>query len=234
MITMQHLLYTILIACCLGISSPTGNPAGTTIRQKDVPRSRDLTISYDIRVVGRRKSSGIGETYNGGVKTLFIKDGAARVRLVSLMRMQDVFVHQRASSDKRIALVRESGKNKYVSFLTREAWAKYNAKYAGLTCHFSMDTVILLKQVCKKALLRLKDGKTITAYYSEQPGRSEISEIEPAFACIPGLVLKYEYKSKKGTVVYTATSISRDPIDPSALVVPQTGYSNKKYSAPAS
>ncbi len=200
----------------------------------DKSYSEDLTVSYSISLNSKKSNTGIGETYNGGVKTVYIKNRQSRIRLVSLMWIQDIFLFP-DTSRQRAVIVKESGKDKYRVPLSAAEWKQYNEKYSGVTCQFLDDTATILDQVCRKAIINLKDHKSVTVYYCARFRKPELSEIEPLFACIPGLVLKYEYKYRKGTIVYTATAIDHDPIDPAVFVVPQKGYAEKKFipSAPS-
>ncbi|MET2951850.1 hypothetical protein ABXV18_27720, partial [Vibrio owensii] len=66
---------------------------------------------------------GIGETYNGGVETFFTNARHARLRLVSLMRIQSIYV---SSDNTERTIVKESGKNKYVSRMNGQEWKAYN------------------------------------------------------------------------------------------------------------
>jgi GLPGLI family protein len=93
------------------------------------------------------------------------------------------------------------------------------------------DTVHILNYSCKKAILTLKSGKTITAWYTPAIQKPVLAGAEPAFSCIPGLVLKYEYGSKKKTIIYTATSVSHNSIDPDVFAIPGNEFPVRKYVA---
>lgn len=192
-------------------------------------KGQDLTVSYAITLKSKKSNTGIGETYNGGVKTVFISKDQIRLRLVSLMRMESIFIQQKDNLSKKVTIVKESGKEKYKYILTSEQWKGYNQKYEGLTCHLSDDSTKLLNYSCKKAVIALKSGETITAFYTPSFQPTGLLAAEPAFSCIPGLVLKYEYKYKKGTIIYTATTISQGPIDKSVFSVPDKDVTEKKY-----
>lgn len=194
----------------------------------------DLTVTYTIELMkSRKKSIGIGEAYNGGTKTIFISNGLARLRLVSLMRMQSIFILPAGNPEHTAAIVKESGKNKHKVYLTATQWKQYNAKYDQATCRFVDDTAVISGYHCNKAIISLTDGRTITAFYTRNIQRTELAAVEPVFACIPGLVLKYIYEYKKGKITYTATSISRKQIDQDILKVPSKGYTEQPYKANA-
>ncbi len=163
---------------------------------------------------------GLAETYNGGVETLFTAGGQARIRLVSLMRIQSIFMSTGDDEAKRFTIVKESGKDKYVSRLTEDEWKTYNKKYDGSVCKLTEDTSEVLNFKCKKAIVSLKNGKIITAWYTTAIQAPAFSFLEPAFSGVPGLVLKYEYTYKKKTIAYTATSISHAPIEKNVFKAP--------------
>jgi len=177
----------------------------------------DLTISYNLTVTAKRGNTGIGETYNGGIETLFIGTTRARLRLASLMRIQSVFVFSDKGQLKKVTLLKESGADKKRTVMTADQWTQYNGKYAGLTCRITGDTATILHYACKKALITLRDGRQLTAWYTTAVTTPALAWLEPAFAGIPGLVLRYEYISRKKTLRYTATAISRKPIDPAVF-----------------
>ncbi|AXY76063.1 hypothetical protein D3H65_19655 [Paraflavitalea soli] len=202
-------------------SSPAGHKAGD-----------DLTITYTIELTkARKKSIGIGETYNGGTKTIFVSNGLARLRLVSLMRMQSIFILPPGNEERTAVIVKESGKNKNKVYLTATQWKQYNAKYDQATCRLLDDTAVISGYPCNKAIITLADGRNITAFYTKQIQRSELAAVEPVFSCIPGLVLKYTYEYKKGKITYTATAVSKKQIDQGILKVPSKGYTEQPYQS---
>jgi hypothetical protein len=184
----------------------------TSGRPPAPPSTGDLTVSYTISIRSKRTNKGIAETYNGGIQTLFARTGEARLRLVSLMRIQSTFIFLDKEQVKEVVLVKESGASKHKTVLSPAQWKTYNDKYTGLTCKLSADTVLILKHLCSKAILTLKDGRQIIAWYTPVIQKPICSLIEPAFSAIPGLVLRYEYTYRKKTISYTATSIKSDPI----------------------
>jgi hypothetical protein len=181
---------------------------------------KDITIPYSITITSKRSGAGIAETYDGGIETLFAGAHMARLRLVSLMRIQSVFLVMDKELLKSVTIIKESGNTKHRSDLTPAQWMQYNKKYAGSTCRFTQDTAMILNHVCKKAVISLKDGRQLTAYYTPAIQRSVFSFLEPAFAQIPGLVLKYVYTYRKKTLTYTATAISNNTISADILAIP--------------
>jgi len=224
-----NLFYTVAIAfVTMSLTqAPQTAPPKELVPLKSVD---DLTVTYTIELSkSRKRSVGIGEAYNGGTKTLFISNGLVRLRLVSLMRMQSIFMLPPGNEERTAAIVKESGKNKNKVYLNAEQWKQYNAKYGQASCKLADDTALVSGYACNKAVITLADGKIITAWFTRQIQRTEPALVEPVFACIPGLVLKYTYEYKKGKITYTATSISKKQIDQDILKVPSKGYIEQPY-----
>ena len=214
---MTRRTYCIIILFVLaGGSSPA--------EKRESSPSEDITVSWSIGISSKKGGDmGIAETYNGGVETLFAGNGRARIRLVSLMRIQSIFMSAADDQKKRFTIVKESGKDKYTTTLTEEEWKAYNKKYEGAVCKLTEDTTEVLHFKCKKAVVTLKNGREITAWYTTAINAPAFSFLEPEFSGVPGLVLKYEYTYKKKTITYTATSISHAPIAGEVFKAPVAG-----------
>lgn len=219
-----------LLVFCFFLLSRVAAQDSTSLHQHDSVLNRNLTISYAVELISDEKNKGLGETYNGGLKTVFISGKNARVRLVSLMRIQSIYLLPHADTRGEAVIVKESGKNKYRTFLSGKDWKSYNSKYDSATCMLTTDSVTILGYPCRKALVNLQDKRVITVYYTDSLYNPVFSTVDPAFKCIPGVVLKYEYSYKKGTISYTATSISTDRVTPDVFKIPSQGYAIRKFS----
>jgi hypothetical protein len=225
---MPRLFYVIIV---ITILSFVKGPAALPLPPDGLVNGRDLTISYSIELKSKKRNTGIGETYNGGVETLFAGDRQVRLRLVSLMRMESIFILPDHNPQQRVIILKESGKNKYKSYLTAANWKQYNEKYEGLSCRLTGDTARILNYPCKKAILTLKSGKNITVYYTPAIQKPVLSSLQPLFSTVPGLVLRYEYAYRRGTIIYTATIINHNSIDPDVFTIPGNEFPLKKYPA---
>jgi GLPGLI family protein len=190
----------------------------------------DITVSYSAELKSNKSNTGIGETYNGGIKTVFVSGDKVRVRLISLMRTQSIFLFPPDKIKRTAAVTKESGKNKYKYYLSEDEWKQYNSKYDSITCQLTYDSAVILNYPCRKAIISLKDGRSIGVYYTDSIKRKNFAQAEPVFSCIPGLVLQYEYRYKKGKIIYTATSISEEKIDPLVFRIPVKGVATRKFS----
>lgn len=228
---MLHVNKSILVflSCFCIAAAAFSQSADNIIFSKDSQQLKNLTISYSIETKSE-KNPGVDETYNGGLKTLFVSDSKIRVRLVSLMRMQSLFVLPQLKNSSRIAtVVRESGKDKYKFDLNARQWAMYNKKYDSAVCKLLNDSIDVLGYACRKAEIMLKDGRVLTVFYTNQISNAVFSSADAALSSVPGIVLKYSYQHQKGTITYTATHVTDAPIDKSVFKIPITGYKVKRY-----
>lgn len=164
-----------------------------------------LIVSYLLNIDSRKKN-GLAESYNGAIKTIFLSESKARSRMVSLIRVQSLFYA--AGEDEKIIMVKESGKESFKKHISAAEWKEMNKKYREASYEFIEDSVQVLNYNCKQVVIQLNDGKKIIAYYTTLLNNNNFAKVEPAFAGIPGLVLKYEYENEDAKLVYTATDIS--------------------------
>ena len=196
---------------------------------KDSPEViKNIILSYNITASADTKKAVLADVYDGGTKTIFIQNNQARLRLVSLMRIESIYFSAGADTSKFACRVKESGKDKYKHNIGLAEWKAMNAKYDEDSCELLLDSLMILDYKCRKAVIRLKeDNKQITVYYTDS--LKPVSKmIEPAFAGIPGLVLQYSYEYKSGIITYTASSISFEKADPKIFAVPSKGFKEKK------
>ena len=218
MILLFQLLFT--VSCLLA-------QPGTA--QIHVSGDKDFSLVYDIHVNTTNKNPGIEETYNGSTKTILHQKGITRIRMVSLMRIQNIYIYDAEPELKKVIITKESGKNLYKYVLTASDWKLYNARYDNIGYAYFKDTINILGFTCKKAILNINNGKQqITAYYTESI-KSFPKSIEPMFAGLPGLVLRYELKTKNGSIRYTANKISFEQLDNAIFTEPVKGFMLKQY-----
>ncbi len=187
------------------------------------------TIVYELTVTKKRHTGGLEETYNGGTRALFITPQKVRIRLVSLMRIQSEFFDLADSGLKRVTIVKESGTKKYLFRLNAVTWKQYNQQYNQASCDTSFtDSATIAGYPCRKALIRLEDDKTVTVYYTDSIAKLN-NFIDPLFRTVPGVVLQYEFSTKRGSVQYKATRVSHQPISPKVFQVPVKGVTVRKY-----
>ena len=188
-----------------------------------------FSIAYSINVKAKNKSS-IAETYNGGVKTVYVKNDKVKIVLSSLMRIQSIYFHYPPSAGKPATITKESGKEKYRYSLTPSQWRFFNKKYDISSCTFLNDSLEILGKMCRKVNIQVDKDHELSVYYFPAKQNNALLAAEPMFGCIPGLVIQYEYhKSGKQSITYTATEISFLAIPEKTFQVPLKKYVLKKY-----
>ncbi len=205
------------------------------LSKKAVPspkfNTKEFVISYAI-VVNGDKPDRISQTYNGGLKTAFVKNDLVRLRLVSLMRVQSIyFNNKKGLKTKLAAVVKESGKERAKMYLNDKEWKLYNKKNdSARVTIYKEDTLRILDQLCSKAIITTKDSSTLTVYYLPTIKSKQLMAAEPLFALVPGLVMKYIYAKDGKSIEYTAVSIKSAPILSTVFAIPTKGYINQKYN----
>lgn len=223
----SSILLIILSLCSAGIRAQPGS--GIAVNNN---KSKDLTIVYDISISSNGKNTGIEEAYNGGIKTVMLQNGKARVRLVTLMRIQSLYFFTKDAALTKVLITKESGKKKYKYQLSASDWKQYNAKYDSIRYNLLDETKHVAGYPCKKAIVTVPgENKEIIVYYTPELKPLD-KHIEPLFAGIPGVVLEYVHETNNGTISFTAGKISFDPVDEDLFQEPTTGYVQKKYDAP--
>jgi hypothetical protein len=182
-------------------------------------------------VVRGDKINDIAETYNGGLKTTFVKNDIVRLRLVSLMRMQSIFYNNKKGLKiKNATILKESGKDRLKMYLNANEWKKFNAKYDSLRCDvYKDDTIRILDKLCTKAIITIKDSTKLIAYFLPGLKCKALAAAEPLFGSIPGLVMKYIYTKGNKSIEYTATSLKFAPIAASVFSIPSKDLVTIKY-----
>ncbi|MEQ1553986.1 MAG: hypothetical protein ABL929_07405, partial [Ferruginibacter sp.] len=197
--------------------------------------TKEFVISYAISITGE-KTDGIAQTYNGGLKTVFIKNDLVRLRLVSLMRVQSIYFNNKIGLKTKVATVtKESGKEKAKMYLNSKEWKIYNKKNDSSRCDiFIEDTTRILNILCTKAIITLKDSTILTVYYLPNFNSKNLKAAEPLFNKIPGIPLKYTYTINNKTIEYTAVNFKSAPILQKVFSIPGKGYITQKYKPGAS
>lgn len=194
-------LFRILLCAAIIIS--------TASAQINSERSR--VISYDIKVQTNKKSASIADLYDGGSKTIFLDGNKARVRLVSLMRIESIYLLPSKDSGIQIFRVKESTLNPLKQTYDWANWKKFHAQYDSAVFTALTDTLTIKGYLCNKGMLQLKNGKVLELWFTKQLPAIP-AHVEPSFVLVPGLVLQYRYQDNNVAVTYTATSVNNAPL----------------------
>ena len=221
------LFFTLNIACAQKVNVVQNAPKK--------PNAKEFVLSYGITVDGVKKK-GLEQTYNGGLKTIFVKNDLVRIRLVSLMRMQSLYFNNKKWIKTNVAsMVKESGKDKSILSFTTKEWQQFNSKNDSIRCDIYVDdTLTILDKLCNKAILTFKDSTKLTVYYLPGAKSKTLAAAEPIFSTVPGLVMKYYYAIKNKSVTYTAVDFKFAPLSNTIFITPKVGYNKLKFNATGS
>lgn len=185
----------------------------------------DGTISYNVSVVSGKTEPGIADAFDGASLTVYMKGTSVRTDFKSILRLQSIFFD---GTDGSAVLLRESGKEKYMTNFDKSQWANYNKKYEGITFTYPAETKTIANYSCKKAIGTLKDGSTIEIFFTPDL-TPQAAGYDYIFKDLPGLPLEYQVNSGKVVVKYLASSVISTPVSASKFDKPKAGYKILEY-----
>ena len=117
-------------------------------------------------------------------------------------------------------------------FLIRKSliknWEEKNKKFEGIVFQPTGETRVIEGYNCKRAIAKIKDGASISVYYT--PDLVAINkEYDRAFFNLSGFPLEYEIETAKLLFSYKLSSIDFNTVPSSKFEYPQTGYRVMTY-----
>ena len=163
-----------------------------------------------------------GSMRQKATKTVYIKSNNARIDLVAPAYAQSTIY---TKSTGMATVLRSFGEDKYMTSLNAKQWRKLNMPLDSMQIQLTTDSISVLDYSCKKALLQLKNGTTVTVYYTTAIIPS-VRDYEYMFKDIPGFVLGYEMVDDLGVkTIFRATQINLyNPVAASKFDIPTKGY----------
>ena len=163
-----------------------------------------------------------GSMRQKATKTVYIKSNNARIDLVAPAYAQSTIYNK---STGMATVLRSFGEDKYMTSLNTKQWRKLNMPLDSMQIQLTTDSISVLDYSCKKALLQLKNGTTVTVYYTTAIIPS-VRDYEYMFKDIPGFVLGYEMVDDLGVkTIFRATQINLyNPVAASKFDIPTKGY----------
>jgi GLPGLI family protein len=163
-----------------------------------------------------------GSMRQKATKTAYIKSNNARIDLVAPAYAQSTIYNK---STGMATVLRSFGEDKYMTSLNAKQWRKLNMPLDSMQIQLTTDSISVLDYSCKKALLQLKNGTTVTVYYTTAIIPS-VRDYEYMFKDIPGFVLGYEMVDDLGVkTIFRATQINLyNPVAASKFDIPTKGY----------
>jgi GLPGLI family protein len=163
-----------------------------------------------------------GSMRQKATKTVYIKSNNTRIDLVAPAYAQSTIYNK---STGMATVLRSFGEDKYMTSLNAKQWRKLNMPLDSIQMQFTTDSISVLDYSCKKALLQLKNGSTVTVFFTTAIIPS-VRDYEYMFKDIPGFVLGYEMVDELGVkTIFRATQINLyNPVAASKFDIPAKGY----------
>ncbi|ANI88289.1 hypothetical protein A9P82_02600 [Arachidicoccus ginsenosidimutans] len=178
----------------------------------------DCTITYK---VSAKEDSANSNTIKNAYKKFYVRGGLSLTEINFENYQQSTICNQNGDN---VYILYHVGGQKYLSVLSKEAWAKQYEKYKDIKLQTLNETRSILGYECKKAIATLKDGTKISLYYTPEL-KTNVPENPYEFDNINGLVLKYEAEIRnKYKITYTASSIDFNPVPATKFIIPKEGY----------
>jgi len=185
----------------------------------------DGTIVYDIVIEREGKSPAIADAFKGAVTTVYLNGLRSRTDMISTLGTESTIYH--AETGKAVIL-KEYSSQKLMITLTKDNWTEMNKGSDDIVFENTGESKTVAGYNCKKAIAKLKDGKSYTVFYATELNAGK-NEYNPVFTNLPGLVLEYEIVSGKTTFKYSLASINFDAVASSKFDFPKTGYRVMTY-----
>jgi GLPGLI family protein len=192
----------------------------TSIQGISQRRFSEGTIVYNIIVNTTGKNPGIADGFDGATNTIYIKGKSSRSELVSVYGTQSTIVNGKSGA---VTVLKEYGDKKFMINMTQANWLDANSKYDSVVFTYESEQKTIAGYNCRKATGRLRNGESFIVYYTPDLV-PENQEFEYSNRSLPGLALEYESNIGSNKVVFTATSVSFNPVPIAKFDIPPAGF----------
>jgi len=182
------------------------------------------TLTYDINIQSSNKDA-TSSALNGATETIYLKGGLSRKDMVSSLGNEKT-IHD--SKTGNAVILKEYSGQKLMITLTKQNWDARNSKNAGVVFTTLSETKDILGYKCVKATAQLKDGSTMTLYYTKDLNVIN-KEYNALFKNLDGLPMQYELESKKMKFTYTISKIDLNSLPVARFEFPKSGYRVMTY-----
>lgn len=179
------------------------------------------TLIYTIAFDNGGKANGL----SGAAETIYLKGGYSRIDMSSSLGSEKT-IHD-AKTGSAVILKEYSGQKLMIT-LTKQNWLERNQANDDITFNNEAEAKNILGYNCVKATAKLKDGSTMTVYYTKDVNVMN-KDYKPVFKNLPGLPLQYEFEKNKIKFIYTATKIDLTAVPVSRFDFPKSGYRVMTY-----
>jgi GLPGLI family protein len=183
-------------------------------------RITEGTIVYNLVVNTNDSTPKLADGLDGATNTVYIKGKMSRSEFVSIYGTQTTIIDNKT---KNVILLKEYGGKKYMINLMPADWTEINKKYDSISFSFENDYKTIAGYNCKKAIGKLKTGETFIVYYTTEL-LPDNQEFQYSNKTLPGLALEYETNIGNKKAVFTAASVSFNPVPIAKFDLPKSGF----------
>ena len=183
------------------------------------------TIVYDITIQPKNVANKVNSALNGAKTTVYLKGGLSRTEMTSSLGTETTIYNAKIGNS---VILKEYSGQKLMITLTKENWDARNKKFEGVTFENGTETKVIEGYNCKKATAKLKDGSSVTVYYTMDliPMNKEYNQ---AFKDLPGFPVEYEFETDKMVFRYHLSQIDFSPVSTTKFDFPKSGYRTMTY-----
>ena len=183
------------------------------------------TVRYEISLQSRSKENKPDNAFAGATSTTYLKGGLSRTEMKTALGTETSIYNSKTGN---AAILKEYSGQKLMILLTKENWDARSKKFEGIVFETANETKVIEGYNCKRAIAQLKDGASISVYYT--PDLVAINkDYDRAFLNLPGFPLEYEIETAKLLFSYKLSSIDFNTVPSSKFEYPQTGYRVMTY-----
>jgi GLPGLI family protein len=183
------------------------------------------TIVYEISLQSRNNEIKLDEGFAGATSTRYLKGGLSRTDMKTTVGTETTIYNSKTGN---AAILKEYSGQKLMVLLTKANWEEKNKNFEGLVFENSSETKLIGGYHCKKAITKLKDGSSLSVYYT--PDLVAINkEYDRAFSNLPGFPLEYELETARLFFKYKLSSIDFNTVPALKFEYPQTGFRVMTY-----
>ena len=183
-------------------------------------RITEGTIVYNLVVNANDSTFRLADGLDGATNTVYIKGKMSRSEFVSIYGTQTTIIDNKS---KNVTLLKEFGGKKYMITLTPRDWVETNRKYDSVSFTYQDEYKTIAGYNCRKAIGKLKSGETFIVYYTTDL-LPDNQEFQYSNKTLPGLALEYETNIGNRKAIFTAASISFNPVPVSKFDLPKSGF----------
>jgi GLPGLI family protein len=180
----------------------------------------ELTIAYDYAISSGDHKTKSGNTIINAVYTIYIKGNLSSSEIVSpLFSSKTIYDNITGSA----VVLKEVSGQKLLIRMTADNWQEKNKPYQSISFNNTGETKVIGGYKCIKAVAKIKDGFTISVYYTRDL-IPDNKDYDPQFKNLDGLPLEFELTKAESVIKYSLSSINLSPVPASKFDIPKTGY----------